>query len=70
MTAQMLLSLHFLELNKIIHRDLKPDNILVDYRFTEYPDIFLTDFGFATHIDEQNPGFVCGTPGYVAPEAF
>ena len=68
--AQILLTLHYLELFEIIHRDIKPENILVDNLLNEYPDVFLADFGFATQVSNSNPSNVCGTPGYVAPEMF
>jgi serine/threonine-protein kinase len=60
----------------IIHRDLKPENILLNTRNQGEYDIRLADFGFATHYNHANPNadyesrqIVCGTPGYIAPEA-
>ena len=35
----------------IVHRDIKPENILLANM--EKLEIKLTDFGFATYIDEQ-----------------
>ncbi|MBI9114529.1 serine/threonine-protein kinase [Sanguibacter suaedae] len=50
----------------VIHRDLKPSNVLVS---EEGP--VLIDFGIAHGMEDArmtSPGFVMGTPGYLAPE--
>jgi len=52
----------------IVHRDLKPENLLLA---TPAADalIKISDFGFATRLDvAEKTTFVCGSPGYVAPE--
>lgn len=56
----------------IVHRDLKPENIMLHSKASGEFDIRVADFGFATNltiIEDQDLNFVCGTPGYIAPEA-
>jgi calcium-dependent protein kinase len=59
----------------IVHRDLKPENVLLNSKREGVYDIRIADFGFATHYDPNSPldseqrTIVCGTPGYIAPEA-
>jgi serine/threonine-protein kinase len=59
---------------KIIHRDLKPSNILLYSANDGIYDIRIADFGLSISTDdleaeyENNPEFVCGTPGYMSPE--
>ncbi|TNV86273.1 hypothetical protein FGO68_gene10518 [Halteria grandinella] len=73
-TAQILLSIDFMQRKKIIHRDLKPSNILLYSAYDGIYDIRIADFGFSISLDdleaeyEQNPDMVCGTPGYMSPE--
>jgi serine/threonine protein kinase len=54
----------------IVHRDLKPSNVLIDGEGRAR----VMDFGIAARmaasgIASHEPGLVCGTPGYIAPEA-
>jgi len=52
---------------EIIHRDLKPQNIMID----ENDHVYITDFGLAKSIKEENvshTGLVIGTPQYIPPE--
>jgi serine/threonine protein kinase len=53
----------------IVHRDLKPGNLLI----SRTGDLLITDFGLARTDQPQDtslnePGEVCGTPRYMAPE--
>jgi serine/threonine-protein kinase len=67
-------ALDFIHAQKHIHRDVKPANILFD----RHGNAFLGDFGIikALASDEADsrensltaPGFLVGTPNYVAPE--
>ena len=53
-----------------VHCDLKPDHIFVAAGFGGALDVHLVDFGAAQRIGERSPtpGFVVGTPQYMAPE--
>jgi serine/threonine-protein kinase len=67
-------ALDFVHAQKHIHRDVKPANILFD----RYGHAFLGDFGIIKALTSDQtdwrensltaPGFLVGTPNYVAPE--
>lgn len=47
-TAQILLTIDFMNRKGIIHRDMKPENILINKKVkSKVFDIRLADFGFA-----------------------
>jgi serine/threonine-protein kinase len=58
----------------IIHRDLKPENIVLEPMRAGGDFVKVVDFGLAKMKAEvqgpgiTNPGIVCGTPDYMAPE--
>jgi len=50
----------------IVHRDLKPSNVLIDGQGRAR----VMDFGIAARVkDPREAGTICGTPGYISPEA-
>jgi serine/threonine protein kinase len=50
----------------IVHRDLKPSNVLIDAQGRAR----VMDFGIAARMtDPKEAGVICGTPGYISPEA-
>eukprot|EP00298_Acanthocystis_sp_HF-20_P017065 c21659_g4_i4.p1 GENE.c21659_g4_i4~~c21659_g4_i4.p1 ORF type:complete len:462 (+),score=172.67 c21659_g4_i4:102-1487(+) len=66
--ARMLDAVAYLHQYNICHRDLKPENLIFNSK-DENAMMKLTDFGFATIVDDTKPlTATCGTPEYVAPE--
>jgi serine/threonine-protein kinase len=63
---QVARALGFVHQNQIIHRDVKPENVNVD----DTGRAKLMDFGIAKAADLSltQPGYVLGTPYYMAPE--
>jgi serine/threonine protein kinase len=57
-----------MHVKKIAHRDIKLENILMT-RTTEPLEVKLTDFGFASVLDENHMfKDSLGSPNYMAPE--
>jgi serine/threonine protein kinase len=54
----------------IVHADVKPENVMVVRDHNQRENIRLVDFGVACGACQTwaQPGEVCGTPGYLAPE--
>ena len=63
---QVARALHYVHQNQIIHRDVKPENVNID----DSGRAKLMDFGIAKAADLSltQPGYVLGTPYYMAPE--
>lgn len=61
---QVTRAVEYCHVNNIIHRDIKPDNILI----TTDNILKLTDFGWATKIDDIDNEHMVGTLDYLAPE--
>ena len=69
---QLCKAIKYMHCHKIAHRDLKPANILMqDSTLTPTrPRIKVTDFGFATHLVQDNDtlSYKLGSARYKAPE--
>ncbi len=65
--SQLLKVLAHMASKKIVHRNLKPSSIVMEDKH----NIRVINFGLATYVNgpKSNIG-ICGTPGYIAPEAF
>ncbi|MGD0667456.1 MAG: bifunctional serine/threonine-protein kinase/formylglycine-generating enzyme family protein [Bryobacteraceae bacterium] len=63
---QIARALEFIHKNRIIHRDIKPENVHINAAGV----VKLMDFGIAKSEDlsRTQPGYVLGTPHYMAPE--
>lgn len=61
--------LSYLHKNNIVHRDLKPGNIMIHENDKNIiTGVTLIDFGLSTINSKNHNTYVCGTPGYIAPE--
>ena len=52
---QLCLALNYMHGLNIMHRDLKPENLLCEKNESGQVMIKLTDFGFATYFDPEQP---------------
>lgn len=68
---QVTSALEYLHARRVIHRDIKPENLILETRSLQ-SRVLLVDFGFATILTDESDGkkskYLCGTPGYMAPE--
>ena len=62
----LILSLEYIHTNRIVHKDVKPENLIFD----KNGYIYLTDFGIAKYISNENDIDMdsTGSIGYIAPE--
>ena len=66
---QLMLALNYMHGLNIMHRDLKPENIMCEKTENGEVIIKLTDFGFATYYNRDQPHTLSlGSPLYMAPE--
>lgn len=67
---QLVLALNYMHGLGIMHRDLKPENLLCEKNEEDDSIVIkLTDFGFATHFnEEEKESLSLGSPLYMAPE--
>ena len=66
---QLCLALNYMHNLNIMHRDIKPENLLCEQNDNGDIVIKLTDFGFATHFNEDSKHTLSlGSPLYMAPE--
>jgi serine/threonine protein kinase len=62
---QIVLAIQLAHARRVAHRDLKLQNILI----TMFPNVKVTDFGFAGYLQEDaKMRTFCGSPAYGAPE--
>jgi len=61
--------LEYLHSKNIVFRDLKPANIGYYRNSKNEWTVKLIDFGLATDVDECEEGKLCGSLGYISPEA-
>ncbi len=68
---QMIAGIAAIHAAGIVHRDIKPTNVMLDGSGPRIC-VSIMDFGLARQYESETtilkPGFVAGTPGYLAPE--
>ena len=63
-TKQIMAGTVYIHSQQVLHRDLKLGNMLLSSNMV----VKIGDFGLATSFEDNQPGSLCGTPNYIAPE--
>ena len=63
-TKQIMAGTTYIHSRKVLHRDLKLGNMFLSSNMV----VKIGDFGLATTFSDNQPGSLCGTPNYIAPE--
>ena len=63
-TKQIMAGTVYIHSQQVLHRDLKLGNMLLSSNMV----VKIGDFGLATSFADNQPGSLCGTPNYIAPE--
>jgi len=63
-TKQIMAGTIYIHSQQVLHRDLKLGNMLLSSNMV----VKIGDFGLATSFADNQPGSLCGTPNYIAPE--
>eukprot|EP00092_Neocalanus_flemingeri_P019813 GFUD01021463.1.p1 GENE.GFUD01021463.1~~GFUD01021463.1.p1 ORF type:complete len:609 (-),score=163.29 GFUD01021463.1:98-1924(-) len=63
-TKQIMAGTSYIHSKQVLHRDLKLGNMFLSYNMI----VKIGDFGLATSFSDNQPGSLCGTPNYIAPE--
>ena len=63
-TKQIMAGTIYIHSQQVLHRDLKLGNMFLSSNMV----VKIGDFGLATSFADNQPGSLCGTPNYIAPE--
>ena len=61
---QIMAGTNYIHSEQVLHRDLKLGNMFLSSNMV----VKIGDFGLATSFVDNQPGSLCGTPNYIAPE--
>jgi len=63
-SMQIMAGTSYIHSRQVLHRDLKLGNMFLSANMI----VKIGDFGLATSFSDNQPGSLCGTPNYIAPE--